>query len=168
VFNWISNFCSRPLIEGKIGRGTKVWRWSHISKGAIVGNYCMIGANVYIGPNVCIGDYCRIQNGVYIPEGVTIRDGVFIGPNTTFLNHKHTGFRYFEDKLWYENFFESQSKKYTINVDSWAIIGGGCTILPRVTIGRYSVIGAGSLVTKDVKDNSLNYGHPCRFVKDIN
>ena len=168
MFNWISNFCSRPLIEGKIGKGTKVWRWSHISKGALVGDNCMIGANVYIGPNVYIGHGCRIQNGVYLPEGVTINNGVFIGPNTTFLNHKHTGFRYFEDKLWYEHFEKSQSKADKIYVGQYAIIGGGCTILPRVRIGKYSVIGAGSLVTKNTKDNTLNYGHPCRFVKDIN
>lgn len=119
------------VIEGKIGRNTRVWRWSHISKGAIIGDDCMIGANVYIGPNVIIGNNTRIQNGVFIPEGWHVADNVFIGPNTTFVNHKSmVGGK----EEWEEGW-----------VDSGCKIGAMCTIFPCI-LNKNSIVGARTLV----------------------
>ncbi len=126
-------------VEGKIGAGTKVWRWSHISRGAIVGNNCMIGAHVYIGPNVIIGDNVRIQNGVFIPEGWTIRDNVFIGPNTTFINHP--------------SMCGGKEKWETGGVGDGAKIGAMCTIFPCI-VRANTVVGARTLLMQDV-----NHGH---------
>jgi len=130
------------VVEGKIGAGTKVWRWSHIGRGAIVGDNCMIGAGVYIGPGVIVGDNVRIQNGVFIPEGWHIGSDVFIGPNTTFINHKSM---YGGKEEWEEGW-----------VDNGAKIGAMCTIFPCI-IGKSSAVGARTLVLHNVTAGCVFY-----------
>ena len=132
-----------------IGAGTKIWSFSHVCKNAKIGKNCVIGENVYIGPNVVIGDNVKIQNGSLIYEGVTLEDDVFIGPNVVTTNDirpKSSG-------DWTDRFRKTLIKK-------GASIGANSTIICGNTVGENSLVGAGSVVTKDVMKNSLVYGNP--------
>jgi len=135
-----------------VGNNTQVW---HPNKSVIldciIGNDCSIHAPVWIGNNVSIGDRCRIQAFSFIPEGVTIEDDVFIGPHVCFTN----------DKL-----PPSYGKHWgKIVVKKGASIGANCTILPNVTIGEGALIGAGSVVTKDVPPGEIWVGNPAGCYK---
>lgn len=168
MIGFIRDLMNRNKIEGKIGYNTKVWRWSHISKGAVVGNNCMIGSNVYIGPNVIIGNHCRIQNGVYIPEGVVIGCGVFIGPNTTFINDKYVRVRYStEFKKYYADVLkENYHPVNCTNIGECVTIGANCTI-STVNIGGYAVVGMASFVDRDLPRNCLAFGHPVEIIQEL-
>lgn len=137
--------------ETYIGVGTKIWAFSHISKGAIIGKNCVIGEGVHIGPNVKIGDNCKIQNHSLLYEGVTLEDNVFLGPNTVTTNDMYPKA---QGEWTRENFRETLFKK-------GCAIGANSTIICGVTIGENSLIGAGSVVTKDVPNNAKAYGNPC-------
>ena len=132
-----------------IGDGTKIWHFSHIQSGVTIGKNCVIGQNVNIGSNVKIGDNVKIQNNVSVYEGVYISDDVFIGPSVVFTNVINP--RSFIDKK--EEFRKTLLKK-------GSSIGANSTIICGVIIGNYSMIGAGSVVTKNVEDFSLVYGVP--------
>ena len=122
----------------RIGDGTNIWAFSHVSEGAQIGKHCVIGEGVHIGPDVVIGDNCKIQNHALIYTGVTIGNRVFIGPNVVTTNDirpKATG-------DWSERF------RATTICDDVAI-GANCTILCGITLGRGCEIGCGALVTKD-------------------
>lgn len=139
-----------------IGENTKIWRWTHISKGAKIGKNCMIGAGVYIGLNVVIGDNVRIQNNVFIPEGVYIRENVFIGPNCVFTNDRYPNIR---NRPKYHTGTEKGWLEITI-IEPEATLGANVTILPDLKIGKGSMVGAGSVVTRDVKPFTTVYGNP--------
>lgn len=137
--------------ETYIGVGTKIWAFSHISKGAIIGKNCVIGEGVHIGPNVKIGDNCKIQNHSLLYEGVTLEDNIFLGPNTVTTNDLYPKAQGEWNR---ENFRETLFKE-------GCAIGANSTIICGVTIGENSLIGAGSVVTKDIPKNSKAYGNPC-------
>lgn len=140
----------KALIEtDHIGRNTRVWAFAHILKGARIGENCNIGDNCFIESDVVIGNNVTIKNGISIWDGVRIEDDVFLGPNMVFTNVllPRSGVR--------ENFQETIVKK-------GATIGANATILCGITIGEYSMIGAGSVVTKGVAPYSLVYGNPAR------
>lgn len=128
----------------------KIW---HPEKSVIltddIGEDSTIHAPVWIGKDVHIGKACRVQAFSFIPEGAQIEDFVFIGPNVTFTNDKHP-----PSQEWQKTF-----------VGMGASIGAGTVILPGVTIGEFAVIGAGSVVTKDVPPKEMWFGNPARFVK---
>ena len=131
-----------------IGQGTKIWAFTHVLKGAIIGSDCNICDFVFIENNVVIGNEVTIKSGVYLWNGVSIEDNVFIGPNVTFTNDKYPA---------------SKNKKFKILntiVKKGASVGANSTILPGLTIGEFSVVGAGSVVTKDVTPYSVVYGNP--------
>ncbi len=134
----------------KIGNETKIWHWSHISKNSIIGQNCTIGQNVYIGEKVRIGDKVKIQNNVSVFQGVTIENEVFCGPSVVFTNvkfpisHQKTSKKDYEKTL----------------VEKGASLGANSTIVCGITIGTNSLIGAGSVVTKNVKKNSVVVGNP--------
>ena len=132
-----------------IGTGTKIWHWSHIMPGAVIGTNCNIGNNVSIGANVKIGNNVKIQNNAFIPEGVVIHDNVFIGPSVVFTN------------VFCPRAIRKQDYVKTF-VQQGATIGANATIICGITLGAYCFVGAGSVVTKDIEDFVLAYGNPAK------
>jgi len=138
-----------------IGEGTKIWHFSHIQSGSRIGKKCVFGQNVNVGNNVTIGNYCKIQNNVSIYEGVTLEDYVFCGPSMVFTNILDPRCKY-----------PQVGAKYYIKtlVKEGASIGANATIVCGHTLGKHCMIGAGSVVTKDVPDYALVIGNPGRVV----
>jgi UDP-2-acetamido-3-amino-2,3-dideoxy-glucuronate N-acetyltransferase len=132
-----------------IGDGSKIWRWTHVMDGAVIGKNVSIGQGCFIASTARIGDDCRIQNGVSLWDGVQLEDKVFVGPNVVFTNVK-------KPKAYKRGKFE------TTLVKEGATIGANATIL-CVTIGKNAVIGAGSIVTKDVPDDTMVWGNPAKI-----
>ena len=137
----------------EIGKGTKIWHFSHIMPGSKVGERCNIGQNVAIGPDVTIGNGCKIQNNVSVYKGVTLEDGVFCGPSMVFTNVYNPRAE-----------ISKMDAVMPILVKRGATIGANATIICGHTIGRYAFIGAGAVVTKDVLDHALVLGNPAKQV----
>jgi UDP-2-acetamido-3-amino-2,3-dideoxy-glucuronate N-acetyltransferase len=137
----------------KIGAGTKVWHFSHIQSGAVIGEKCVFGQNVNIGNNVKIGNYCKIQNNVSIYEGVELEDYVFCGPSMVFTN-------ILEPRCEFPQ-VGAQFYQKTI-VGYGASIGANATIVCGHNIGRFAFIAAGAVVVKDVPQYALMAGVPAR------
>lgn len=137
----------------KIGKGTKVWHYSHILGNTKIGGNCTIGQNVMIGPDVVVGDRCKIQNNVSLYKGVTLEDGVFCGPSCVFTN-VHTPRAEVERK---DEFRETY-------VEKGATIGANATINSGNRLGAYCFIGSGAVVTKDIAPHALVVGNPARQV----
>jgi len=136
----------------EIGEGTKIWAFSHVSNGAKIGKNCVIGEGVHIGPNVVIGDNCKIQNHSLVYEGVILHNNVFFGPNTVTTND----FKPMMDGMWKES---PDRFRKTIFEDG-ACIGANSVIVCGNTIGKNCLVGAGSVVTKDIPDGSIGFGNP--------
>ena len=135
----------------KIGKGSKIWHWCHISKNSKIGKDCVIGQNVFIGENVAIGDNVKIQNNVSLYDGVIIEDDVFLGPSCVFTNVLNP-----------RAFINKKKKFEKTLVKRGSTIGANSTIICGLTIGSYSFIGAGSVVTKNVSNYRLVYGNPAK------
>ena len=133
-----------------IGEGTKIWHFCHVQSGARIGKYCRLGQNVNIANNVVIGDNVKIQNNVSVYEGVELEDGVFCGPSCVFTNDLTPRAKFPKGR---------QNYRRTI-VREGASIGANATIVCGHTIGKYAMIAAGAVVTKDVPDYALVVGIP--------
>ncbi|MBN2804931.1 MAG: N-acetyltransferase [Deltaproteobacteria bacterium] len=143
-----SSFVDTPC---KIGKGTKIWHFSHIMKNSFIGDYCNIGQNVFVAEGVKIGSRVKIQNGVSVYNGVTLEDDVFVGPGAVFTNVSTP--RSFIDR----------SKEYAETlIKKGATIGANATIVCGHTVGEYSFVAAGSVVTKDVAPFALVMGNPAK------
>lgn len=142
------------VLTDKIGENTQVWQYSIILKGAQIGSNCNINCHCFIENEVYIGNNVTIKSGVYLWDGIIIYDNVFIGPNVSFTNDKYP-----KSKIYPEKFQK-------IIIKNGASIGAGSIILGGITIGENSLIGAGSLVTKDVPDNVIVYGSPAKIIKE--
>jgi len=136
-----------------IGDGVKIWHFSHVMKNAKIGNDCNIGQNVVISPDVTLGNNCKVQNNVSIYTGVTCGDDVFLGPSMVFTNAINPRSAVYRKSEYAET-----------HVGKGASIGANATIVCGITIGSYAFIGAGSVVTKDVKDYALMIGNPAKQI----
>jgi len=141
------------IVESKdIGDGTRIWHFVHIREGAVIGKNCNIGKSVYIDTGVVIGDRVKIQNFATIYRGVTIEDDVFIGPAVVFTND-----------LYPRAFIWGENRIIETKVRKGASIGANATIVCGVEVGEYAMVGAGSVVTKDIPPHGLVYGNPARL-----
>ena len=132
----------------KIGAGTTIWQFSIVLPKAEIGKNCNINAHVFIENDVKIGNNVTIKSGVQVWDGVTIEDDVFIGPNVTFTNDLVPRSKQYPEKF-----------ERTV-IERGASIGANATIIAGNTIGEYAVIGAGSVITKDIGSYELYYGNP--------
>ena len=142
-----------------IGNNSKIWHFSHIQSNSKIGSNCSVGQNVNVGNNVEIGNNVKIQNNESVYEGVTLEDYVFCGPSCVFTNvllprceYPQRGSKFYSKTL----------------VKKSASIGANATIICGNTIGRYALIAAGSVVTKDVPDFALIVGNPGRVIGWVN
>jgi UDP-2-acetamido-3-amino-2,3-dideoxy-glucuronate N-acetyltransferase len=144
--------------DAVIGPGTSLWNQVQVRAGVSIGAACIIGKNAYIDANVLIGSRVKIQNNASIFHGVTIEDGVFIGPHVCFTNDVQPR------AITPQGHLKGQEDWVvgTTLVRSGASVGAGSVILSNLTIGRFAMIGAGSVVTRSVPDYGLVYGNPAR------
>ncbi|MFH1985669.1 MAG: acyltransferase [Pseudomonadota bacterium] len=137
----------------KIGKGTKIWHWAHVSTGAVVGIDCTIGQNVFIAEDVIIGQGCKIQNNVSVYRGVVLEDFVFCGPSMVFTNITNPRAE-----------IRKMDQVRPTLVKRGATLGANCTIVCGTTIGRYAFIGAGGVVSRNVPDHALVIGNPAKQI----
>jgi acetyltransferase-like isoleucine patch superfamily enzyme len=133
-----------------VGPGTRIWAFAHVLKGALIGRNCNICDHCFIEGNVRIGDNVTVKTGVSLWDSVTIEDDVFIGPCVAFTNDIYP-----RSKRYPERYVPTLVRK-------GASLGANCTIVAGVTIGVYAMVGAGTVVTRDVPDFALFYGNPGR------
>lgn len=137
--------------SSKIGKDTFVWQFSIILEGAVIGENCNINCHTFIENDVCLGNNVTVKSGVYLWDGIAIEDNVFVGPNATFTNDKYP-----RSKSYPASFQKTILKKN-------CSIGANATVLGGVTIGAFAIVGAGSVVTKDVPDYALVVGNPAKI-----
>lgn len=139
--------CQSP----NIGEGTLIWQFSVVLKGARIGRDCNINCHCFVENDVILSDNVTVKAGAYLWDALRVEDNVFIGPNVTFANDRYPR--------------SKQHVDYPLTViKKGASIGACSIILPGITIGRYALAGAGSLITKDVPDYALVYGSPARIM----
>jgi len=136
-----------------IGKGTKIWHFSHVMSDSQIGENCNIGQNVVISPGVRMGNNVKVQNNVSIYTGVIIEDDVFLGPSMVLTNVINP-----------RSHINRKSEYKTTLIKKGASIGANATIVCGHTLGSYCFIGAGSVVTKDIPDFALVYGNPARQI----
>jgi acetyltransferase-like isoleucine patch superfamily enzyme len=135
-----------------IGDGTKIWHFTHVCSGAKIGKNCVLGQNVFIASGVIIGDGVKIQNGVSVYTGLTIEDHAFLGPHCVFTNDI------------YPRSFGDWEITPTV-LRKGCSVGANATVICGVELGEYCMVGAGSVVTKDVPPKALVVGNPAKIIK---
>ena len=145
--------CDSP----NVGEGTRIWAFSHVLPGATIGKNCNICENVFIENKVTIGNNCTIKNGVSVWDCVTLEDGVFLGPSCAFTNDFRP-----------RSFIKRGGTHFLPTLlKTGCTIGANATIVCGITIGEYSMVGAGAVVTKDVAPFTLVVGNPARSIGRI-
>jgi UDP-2-acetamido-3-amino-2,3-dideoxy-glucuronate N-acetyltransferase len=135
----------------QVGRGTRIWHYCHVMDGARLGERCILGQNVFVGAKAVIGDRVKIQNNVSVYDAVTLEDEVFCGPSMVFTN-----------VVVPRAFIERKGEYQPTRVCHGATLGANSTIVCGHTIGAYAMVGAGAVVTGDVKPHALMLGVPAR------
>lgn len=145
----------KAIVESSnIGKGTRIWAFSHIMKGAKIGSNCNIGECCFVENDVIIGNGVTVKNGVCIWDKVVLEDDVFVGPNAVFTNFVNP-----------RSAFKPQpSQLVGTLVGQGATIGANATILCGITVGKYAFVGAGSVVIRDVADHAIVVGNPSRII----
>jgi UDP-2-acetamido-3-amino-2,3-dideoxy-glucuronate N-acetyltransferase len=138
--------------EAHVEDGVQIWNWTKVREGARIGAGCHLGQGVYVDHDVEIGTGCKIQNGVSVYHGVTIADRVFVGPNATFVNDRRPRADSPDWKIEQTTILEGAS------------ICANATVVCGVTIGKFSMVAAGAIVTHDVPDHALVVGQPARVI----
>lgn len=136
-----------------IGAGSRIWHWAHVCSGAKIGRNVSLGQNVFVGNKVQIGDDCKIQNNVSVYDNVTLDAGVFCGPSMVFTNVNNP-----------RALIERKDEYRETHVGRGATLGANCTIVCGVEIGMFAFIGAGAVVTENVKPYALMVGVPARQI----
>ena len=136
-----------------IGKGTKIWHFSHLMPNCVLGERCNIGQNVVISTNVILGNNVKVQNNVSIYEGVTCDDDVFLGPSMVFTNVINP-----------RSALNRKNQFLKTHVGKGATIGANATIVCGDNIGKYAFVGAGAVVTKEVADYALVVGNPAKQI----
>lgn len=136
-----------------IGTGSRIWHWVHVCGGAWVGQNVSLGQNVFVGNKVQIGDNCKIQNNVSVYDNVTLEEGVFCGPSMVFTNVYNP-----------RSLIERKNQYRDTHVGKGATLGANCTVVCGVDIGGFAFIGAGAVITKDVKPYALMVGVPAKQI----
>lgn len=139
--------------NSQVGQGSKIWHFCHILHSSHIGENCNIGQNCVIGPNVKIGNHVKIQNNVSVYSGVICEDDVFIGPSVVFTNILNP-----------RSFIERKNEYKQTRLKKGCSLGANSTIICGISIGEYALVGAGSVVTKDVPAHALVVGNPARIV----
>jgi len=153
----------KALVEtDQIGDDTKIWAFAHVMSGAVIGSDCNIGDHAFIETGAKVGDGVTIKNNALIWKGVHVADYAFIGPNVVFTNDLRP--RSPRMPLMKEKALSEQDWLVETFVEEGASIGANATILPGVRLGKYCMIGAGSVVTKDVEPFTLVAGNPARVI----
>ena len=134
-----------------IGPDTKIWQYVVVLNEAVIGNNCNINCHTFIENKVIIGNNVTIKSGVFLWDGITIEDDVFVGPNVTFTNDKFPRSKQYPDEF------------QKIQIDKGVSIGAGAIIMGGVHIGKYAMIAAGSIVTKNVPEHALVKGSPAKI-----
>ncbi len=137
----------------RIGQGTKVWHFCHISSGATIGHSCVLGQNVFVGNRVTIGNNVRIQNNVSVYDDVILEDDVFCGPSMVFTNVMNP-----------RAHVSRKSEYKTTIVRRGATLGANSTILCGITLGEYSFVGAGAVVLRSIPAYALAVGNPAKVI----
>jgi UDP-2-acetamido-3-amino-2,3-dideoxy-glucuronate N-acetyltransferase len=140
----------------RIGTGTRVWHFSHVCAGAVVGERCSFGQNVFVANRVVIGDNVKIQNNVSVYDEVTLESDVFCGPSMVFTNVINP-----------RSHVPRKDEYLRTLVKRGASLGANCTVLCGHTIGEYAFVAAGAVVTRDVADHAMVAGHPARVIGDV-
>ena len=137
----------------QIGEGSRIWHFVHVCAGAKIGRKVSLGQNVFVGSKVTIGDHCKIQNNVSVYDNVTLEEGVFCGPSMVFTNVYNP-----------RALIERKNEYRDTLVRRGATLGANCTIVCGVTIGEFSMIGAGAVINHDVPAYALMVGVPARQI----
>ena len=137
----------------RIGAGSRIWHFCHIMPTAVIGERCNIGQNVFIDNRVTIGNGVKIQNNVSVYNGVVVEDDVFLGPSMVFTNVMNP-----------RSFIERKSEFRPTYLRRGCTVGANATIVCGVEIGRYALVGAGTVIIRDVPDHALMVGNPARRI----
>ena len=135
-----------------------MWHQAQVREGAVIGKGCILGKGSYVDKDVHIGDYCKLQNGVFVFHGFTLESGVFLGPGVMLLNDKHPRAINPDGTLKSDDDWEVAEGA----IGHGAAIGGGAVVLPGVNVGRWALVGAGAVVTRDVPERAIVAGNPAR------
>lgn len=137
----------------KIGKETRIWHFTHVMDGAVIGNACTLGQNVFVAAHVTVGDRVKVQNNVSLYQGVSLEDDVFIGPSVVFTNVSTP-----------RAHISRRDRFEATRVRQGAAIGANATVVCGNDIGAFAFVGAGSVVTRSVSDHSLVVGNPAEHV----